>query len=343
VAVAERALPLASAAIWITALGPSIAIDYSESALPYDLENRLVIGLASSALFDLSEPDQVFREQGELAYREFQRKHERVPLSPGVAYPFIRRLLALNEIRPDDPPVEVVLLSRNDPDTGMRVMHSIRHHGLAMTRAAFLQGRNPHRFIPALSVSLFLSANEADVNQATLAGYPAGQVLASKHVDLLDDQELRVAFDFDGVLADDESETIFQETGDIEQFHAHEQSKIDIPHGPGPLKVFVEKLSIIQKLEEQRAAEDPSYKPRLRISIVTARNAPSHERVINTMRSWGITVNDAFFLGGVEKKRVLEVLAPHIFFDDQKKHLEPATEILPSVHIPFGVANRARQ
>lgn len=310
--------------------------------MAYELESRLVIGLASSALFDLSEPDQVFREQGELAYREYQREHEKISLPPGVAFPFIRRLLSLNEIRPNDPPVEVVLLSRNDPDTGMRVMHSIRHHRLAITRAAFLQGRTPYQFIPALSVSLFLSANETDVNQATLAGHPAGQVLASKHIDLMDDHELRVAFDFDGVLADDESETVFQETG-IEQFHAHEQQKIDVPHGPGPLKIFVEKLSIIQKLEELRAASDPSYKPRLRISIVTARNAPSHERVINTMRSWGITVNEAYFLGGVEKKRVLEVLGPHIFFDDQKKHLEPATEILPSVHIPFGVANRVKQ
>lgn len=308
--------------------------------MPYDLDNRLVIGLASSALFDLSVPDRVFREQGEMAYRQFQRQHEKEPLQPGVAFPFIKRLLSLNAIRPDDPPVEVVLLSRNDPDTGMRVMHSICHHQLDITRAAFLQGRDPHRFIPALSISLFLSAHEADVNQAILAGYPAGQVLESHHVDALDDQELRIAFDFDGVLADDEAETVFQHTGDLNQFHAHEQSKSDVPHNPGPLKVLLEKLSGIQKLEEARAAEDASYRPRLRISIVTARNAPSHERVINSMRSWGITVHEAFFLGGVDKRRVLEVIDPHIFFDDQKSHLLPASSLLPAVHVPFGVANR---
>ncbi len=308
--------------------------------MAYELDHRLVVGLASSALFDLAEPDRVFREGGELSYRKFQRDKQFIPLKPGVAFPFIKRLLSLNEIRPDDPPVEVVLLSRNDPDTGMRVMHSISHYGLDITRAVFLQGRNPHRFIPAFSISLFLSANEADVKQAILAGYPAGQVLDSKHVDMADDKELRIAFDFDGVLADDEAETVFQESHDLKKFQSHEQSKIDVPLNPGPLKPFLQKLSEIQQLELDRADSDPSDAPKRRLSIVTARNAPAHERVINTMRSWGITVNEAFFLGGVEKKRVLEVIDPHIFFDDQKAHLVPASSVLPAVHVPFGVANR---
>lgn len=308
--------------------------------LAYELEHRLVVGLASSALFDLSEPDQVFRENGELEYRRYQRDNQSVPLKAGVAFPFIKRLLALNEIRPQNPPVEVVLLSRNDPDTGMRVMHSIRHHRLDITRAVFLQGRNPHTLIPAFSICLFLSANEADVKQAILAGYPAGQVLHSKHVDVIEDRELRIAFDFDGVLADDEAESVFQENLDLEQFHNHEQSKINVPLNPGPLKPFLQKLSEIQKLELDRAVSDQSYSPKLRLSIVTARNAPAHERVINTMRIWGITVNEAFFLGGVEKRRVLEVINPHIFFDDQKAHLVPASSVSPAVHVPFGVANR---
>ena len=308
--------------------------------MPYELENRLVIGLASSALFDLSESDRVFRDQGEQAYRDYQRKNQKVPLREGVAFPFIRRILSINEINPSDPPIEVVLLSRNDPDTGMRVMNSIQHYDLGMTRAVFLQGRSPHRYIPAFSISLFLSANEADVRQAIIAGYPAGQVLESKHVDDLSDRELRVAFDFDGVIVDDEAESVFQKSKDLDAFRAHEQEKADITHNPGPLKEFLKKLSQIQKLEEEKATSDASYQPKIRISIVTARNAPSHERVINTMRAWGITVNDAFFLGGIEKKRILEVLAPHIFFDDQKTHLVPASDVLPSVHIPFGVANR---
>ena len=307
--------------------------------MPYDLENRLVVGLASSALFDLTESDQVFREKGELAYRVYQRENQNNPLQAGVAFPFIKRLLSINEINPADPPIEVVLLSRNDPDTGMRVMNSIQHHRLGMTRAVFLQGRVPHRYIPALSISLFLSANEEDVRQAMLAGYPAGQVLESRHIDAEEDQELRVAFDFDGVVADDESETIYQETHDVAKFHEYEQSRVNVPHTPGPLKDFLKKLSTVQKLEEKKASEDPLYKPKLRISIVTARNAPSHERVINTMREWGITVNEAFFLGGIEKKKVLEVLNPHIFFDDQKTHLMPTSSVLPSVHIPFGIAN----
>ncbi|WP_243367707.1 5'-nucleotidase [Fundidesulfovibrio soli] len=307
--------------------------------MPYDLENRLVVGLASSALFDLTESDKIFTEQGTHAYREHQRANENEPLKPGTAFPFIKRLLSINEISPDNPPVEVVLLSRNDPDTGLRVMNSIQHHNLQITRAAFLQGKFPYQYIPALSISLFLSANETDVKNAITAGHPAGQVLDSKHTDETDDNELRVAFDFDGVLADDEAESIYQNTNDITKFHEHESNKVGIPHNPGPLKKFLEKLSKIQSDEEEKAAADDTYKPKLRISIVTARNAPSHERVISTMRSWGITVNEAFFLGGIEKSRVLEVLKPHIFFDDQRTHLEPASKILPSVHIPFGIKN----
>lgn len=307
--------------------------------MSYELSNRLVIGLASSALFDLQESDTIFRNKGEKAYREYQVTHQNKPFDVGVAYPFIKRLLSINQINPTNPPVEVILLSRNDPDTGMRVMNSIKHYSLGMTRAIFLQGRVPHRYIPALSINLFLSANETDVRQAIIAGYPAGQVLDSKHFDDLNDPELRIAFDFDGVLIDDEAETVFQTTKDLQKFHDHEQDKVNIPHNPGPLKDFLSKLSNIQTMEQDRKEQDPSYVPKIRISIVTARNAPSHERVITTMRSWGINVNDAFFLGGIEKRRVLEVLSPHIFFDDQKTHLVPASTVLPSVHIPFGIAN----
>jgi len=309
--------------------------------MPYDLENRLVIGLALSALFDLSESDNIYRTEGPELYRKFQRENQNVPLKTGVAYPFIKRLLTLNELNQGNPPVEVVLMSRNSPDTGLRVMKSIEHYGLGMTRAVFLQGRTPHKFIPAFNISLFLSANEADVKQAIMAGYPAGQVLDSKIVDNIDDKELRIAFDFDGVLADDEAETVYQRTHDLDQFHQHEIDKVHIPHNPGPLKEFLAKVSTIQKLEEKMAEDDVSYVRKLRISIVTARSAPSHERVINTMRAWDINVDEAFFLGGIEKKRVLEVLEPHIFFDDQKLHLEPSASILPSVHIPFGITNIA--
>lgn len=307
--------------------------------MPYDLEKRLVIGLASSALFNLEESDKIFRTQGEDAYRKYQRENQNTPLAHGAAFSFIRRLLSLNKLAPHDPPVEVILLSRNDPDTGLRVMNSIKHHNLPITRAIFLQGRSPQNYIPALKISLFLSENEIDVRQAILAGHPAGQVLKTSAYDDPDDTELRIALDFDGVLADDEAESIYQETKDLNEFHTHEQKRANTPHNPGPLAEFLKKISRIQKIEQDNKNTDATYTPILNISIVTARNAPSHERVINTMRAWDITVNEAFFLGGIEKKSVLEVLKPHIFFDDQRLHLEPAASILPSVHIPFGVAN----
>ncbi|WP_238593888.1 5'-nucleotidase [Endozoicomonas atrinae] len=209
-----------------------------------------------------------------------------------------------------------------------------------MTRAVFLQGTSPYKYIPAFDIELFLSANPKDVKQAVLAGYPAGQILNGEIVDDLSDPELRIAFDFDGVIADDEAEEIYQNTGQLNEFHNHEEEKVDIPHNPGPLKDFLQRISDIQKLELEKAEQDATYKPVLKISIVTARNAPSHKRVINTMRAWDIMVNEAFFMGGVEKSRVLEVMRPHMFFDDQRLHLEASSSVLPSVHVPFGVANK---
>lgn len=307
--------------------------------MAYDLESRLVLGLASSALFDLAESDRIWHEEGEEAYRVYQRKNQNVTLSPGVAFPFIKRLLAVNALSPDDPLVEVILMSRNDPDTGMRVMESIKAHNLDITRSVFLQGRSPHRYIQALSISLFLSANDIDVRQAITAGYPAGTVLDTKFVDEPGDEELRIAFDFDGVLADDQAEAVYQIAHNVDAFHAHEQKLVKVPHNPGPLAPFLKKLAAVQAREEEKASKDASYKKRLRVAIVTARNAPSHERVINTMRNWNIMVNEAFFLGGVEKKRILEVMKPHIFFDDQQYHLKAAAPFLPCVHVPFGVRN----
>ncbi|MFI8554935.1 5'-nucleotidase [Psychrobacter sp. NPDC077938] len=306
--------------------------------MAYDLTGRLVIGLSSSALFDLDESDKVFREQGEQAYRDYQRENQDIPLITGVAYPFIRILLKLNEIS-DEPLVEVILLSRNDPDTGLRVMNSIEHYELSITRAVFLQGQSAYKYIPAFDIELFLSANEGDVKQAVDAGFPAGQILHGNISDDIEDMQLRIAFDFDGVLIDDEAETVYKKSNELGDFHSHESSKVDIAHNPGPLKNFLDRISYIQKLETTYKLKNPNYEPVLRVSIVTARNAPSHKRAINTMREWDILANEAFFMGGVEKSKVLEILKPHIFFDDQKLHLKSAS-ILPSVHIPFGVANK---
>ncbi|MGJ7574409.1 5'-nucleotidase [Variovorax sp. RB2P76] len=310
--------------------------------MAYDLQNRLVIGVASSAMFDLRESDAVFRAQGEEPYRKFQQENLDKPLAKGIAFSFIRRLLSLNDLSADpakDPLVEVVLLSKNDPDTGLRVMKSIEHHGLAITRAIFMQGRAPYEYIPALNIALFLSGNADDVTAAIAANFPAGQVLDSAIEDDEGDTGLRIAFDFDGVLADDESETVMQTTKDVSKFHEYEVKNMMQPHNPGPLQQFLIRVAKIQSVEEDRRRADATYKNRLRISVVTARNAPSHERALNTLKSWGVMPNDAFFLGGIEKRTVLGVLKPHIFFDDQSAHLAAASSVVPSVHIPFGVTN----
>ena len=295
-----------------------------------DLERALVIGVASSALFDLEESDAVFREQGEERYREYQREHLDDVLEPGVAFPFIRRLLDLNDLSDRERLVEVVILSRNDPETGMRVMRSVERHGLDITRAIFMQGCAPYRFMKPLRMSLFLSANEADVREAISLGFAADDGEA----------DLRIAFDFDGVLADDSAERVFQ-SGGLEEYQENESALAEVPLDRGPMADFLEKINRIQGLEDSKSVDDPQgYRRRVRVAVVTARSAPAHERAINSIRQWGLSVNDAFFLGGLPKGPVLEVLQPHIFFDDQRRHVEGASLSTPSVHIPFGEINR---
>lgn len=309
--------------------------------MPYELENRLVIGVASSAVFDLSDSDAVFRSKGEEEYRKYQEANLNVPLPTGIAYPFIKRLLALNDLDQSDPLVEVILLSRNNPDAGLRVMKTIEHYGLGITRAIFMQGRSPYEYIPALNIALFLSGHKPDVEAAIGLGYPAGHVLDSNCNDDERDKTLRIAFDFDGVLAGDESESVMQASG-LEAFHDHEVKNVMQPHNPGPLQEFLVRISKIQSIEESHKRYNPSYENRIRVSIVTARNAPSHERALKTLKSWGVMANDAFFLGGIEKGKILGVLKPHIFFDDQPVHLQSASTVVPSVHIPFGVTNQPK-
>ncbi|SDY08795.1 5'-nucleotidase [Nitrosomonas halophila] len=202
-----------------------------------------------------------------------------------------------------------------------------------------MEGKSPYGYIPAFNASLFLSANEEDVVNAIDYGYPAGTVLPTKVIDDLADGELRIAFDFDGVIADDESETVFRD-GELEAFHQHEVEKSHIPHNPGPLADLFKKLSFMQKLEDRVEEKDREYKRILRTAIVTARNAPAHERVITTLEKWGVSSNETFFLGGMKKERILTVLKPHMFFDDQKSHLESEAGDIPMVHVPFGIANQ---
>ena len=308
-------------------------------AVELDLERALVIGVASSALFDLRESDAVFREQGEERYREYQREHLDDVLEPGVAFPFIRRLLDLNDLSDRERLVEVVILSRNDPETGMRVMRSVARHGLNITRAIFMQGRAPYRFMKPLRMSLFLSANEDDVREAIDMGFAAGHVVGRAQPDD-GDTDLRIAFDFDGVLADDSAERVFQSEG-LDGYQESESALAEVPLSRGPMADFLEKINRIQGIEESKSLDDPSgYRRRVHVAVVTARSAPAHERAINSIGQWGLRVNDAFFLGGIDKGPILEVLRPHIFFDDQRRHVEGASLSTPSVHIPFGEINR---
>ena len=309
--------------------------------MAYPIERKLVISIASSALFDLSESHDVYVNNGVDAYRLHQEKNIDNPFPKGVAFPFIRRFLAINNAFPDQSPVEVVLLSRNSPETGLRIFRSIKHYDLNITRAAFMTGSSPYEYIPAFNSSLFLSGNEADVKKAIEFDYPAGVVLPSTVYDDEYDNELRIAFDFDGVIADDEAESVYKKNDDLDEFEAHETAKQSIPHQPGPLADFLKKLSFMQKLEDKKLKKDPTYKKILRIAIITARSAPSHERVVTTLKNWGVSADESFFLGGMDKSRILTILKPHMFFDDQLSHLQSPAGDIPMVHIPFGIANKS--
>ena len=239
---------------------------------------------------------------------------------------------------PEEHPVEVVLLSHNDPDTGQRVFHSIRHYKLDITRAAFTSGDSPFVYIPCYNVTLFLSANGEDVKNAGADGYAAGQVLESKATDDEDDSELRIAFDFDGVIADDSAELVYQ-VGGINKFYDSERKKALTPLPAGPLAPLLSQLAKLRTLEDEREKKDPGYKRFLHTSIITARSAPADARIVSTLRSWNVTVDKTFLLGGIDKGRVLSVLKPHIFFDDQRPHLDASSPYTPSVHVPFGALN----
>ena len=307
----------------------------------FNITEKLVVAVASSALFDLSESDKVFREKGPTFYKRYTRQKQNDIFQPGVAFPFVRRLLMINKKFGEYKPIEVVLLSKNDPDTGLRVFNSIKHYGLDIIRAGFLNGKSPIEYIPAFNAALFLSANADDVKEAVNAGYPAGTVLGSgKEEDDLKDDELRIAFDFDGVIVDDQAERIFQEK-DLDAFQENEMINAKNAMDPGPLFKLFKYLSALQRADKLAARKHPdTYKRFLRISIVTARSAPAHERAIMTLRKWRMEVDEAFFLGGIEKGRILEIMKPHIYFDDQETHLKSSSgKHIPSVHIPFGIAN----
>ncbi len=304
----------------------------------FPIEQKLVIAVASSALFDLTESDSIFKSQGEDKYRDYQNKNINRPFPKGVAFPFIKRMLSLNEAFSGDKPVEVVLMSRNSPETGLRAFRSIEHYGLDISRASFSSGNSNYQYLPAFNASLFLSANQRDVAEAIAHGFAAGRVVNDEVItDDENDKELRIAFDFDGVLADDASEKIYKSNG-LDDYMAHEHEHADEPLNLGPIGDLLRKISFHQKREKVIKKGKSDYSRIIKTYIVTARNAPAHERVITSLKNWGVEVDEAFFLGGIDKSRILDIIRPHIFFDDQMTHLQNLKNV-PAVHIPFGIAN----
>lgn len=307
--------------------------------MAYELENKLVVAISSTALFNFSEEHEIYLNQGTEAFQQFQKDNRHIKPEPGTAFPFIKRLLHLNKVFQEDAPVEVIILSRNDPEAGQRMMDAMPFYGLDITRAIFLSGNTPYKYMGALNACLYLSTEKSEVREAVENGYPAGYVLPCiAHEEDIEDTQLRIAFDFDGVLVDDEAETKFADGG-LPLFHHYELENQERPLKEGPLMPLFQKISNIQKLEKAKnnLVNDPMKT--LRVSIVTARNAPAHGRLMTTLKHHGIETDELFLLGGIEKKKVLDVLNPQIFFDDQIGHLEPASENTPCVHIPFGIRN----
>lgn len=308
--------------------------------MPYPIDRKLVVAVSSNALFNLEEEDRIFKEEGVGAFKKYQTENKTKKLEKGLAFPFIKRFLNINNIYSEEKPVEVVLLSKNSPETGIRIFNSIRDYQLDITRAAFTSGVSPYSYIPAFNISLFLSTNENDVINAIKANYAAGRILKTNIIDDDDDMELRVAFDFDGVIADDESEKVYSNSnGQLDIYFQHEVEHKQEALNPGPLGHFFKKLSFFQKLESKKKELDNNYKKVLKTAIITARNAPAHERAINTLKDWDVDVDEMFLLGGIEKKRILEIIKPQLFFDDQMIHLDPNLQNIPLVHIPFGIRN----
>mgnify|MGYP001039229943 FL=1 len=295
--------------------------------MPYDLSDKLVIGISSRALFDLEVENAIYDQQGVDAYAQYQRDHENDPLQPGTAFPLVKALLQLNELIPERRLVEVVVISRNTPDTGLRAFNAIAAHKLDISRAAFTGGGPTAPYLQAFKIDLFLSRDTGDVQEAIDAGVAAAQLYAAPLDYSAPDKQIRIAFDGDAVLFSAESERIFAEKG-LEAFARHEQRHRKKAMKEGPFAKLLLALSAIQK-------QFPPKQCPVRIAIVTARNSPAHQRVIHTLRTWNVTVDEAFFLGGLNKAEVLQAFGAHMFFDDQEGHVQKAAVVVPSGRVPY--------
>ena len=299
--------------------------------MPVSIDGKLVVAISSRALFDFEEENSVFETDDDRAYMRLQLDRIDVPAKEGVAFPLVKKLLAFNA--DGEHRVEVVILSRNDPVSGLRVFRSAEKAGLRLERGVFTRGRNPYRYLDALKANLFLSANEADVTSALEAGFPSARVYpesareGERHRD-----EVRIAFDGDAVLFSDEAERVYQRDG-LDAFQAHEIRHAHRPLPPGPFKPLLEALHRLQ-------TAGGNVPMRVRTALVTARSSPAHERAVRTLMDWNIQVDEALFLGGLDKGEFLRAFEPDFFFDDQRGHIESARQHVAAGHVPFGIANR---
>ncbi|MEO6033018.1 MAG: 5'-nucleotidase [Burkholderiaceae bacterium] len=316
--------------------------------MPTTLEGQLVVAISSRALFDFEEENQVFEAGDDRAYMQLQLNRLEHAATPGVAFSLVKKLLAFNnapqppalseEARPAEVArapaqqrVEVVILSRNDPVSGMRVFRSAQHYGLAVQRGVFTRGESPWRYLRPLNANLFLSANEADVRSALAAGVPAARVYPhSTRASSAHPSEVRIAFDGDAVLFSDEAERVFQ-LGGLAAFQSHERDHSATPLAAGPFKPLLQAL--------QRLQQRPVPGMRIRTALVTARSAPAHERAIRTLMDWNIEVDEAMFLGGLAKGEFLREFEPDFFFDDQTGHVDSAAAHVPAGHVASGISN----
>ena len=291
---------------------------------------QLVIGISSRALFDMRESHEVFESEGLEVYSRYQVEREEVYLKPGVAFPLVRKLLDLNELTDESPKVEVILLSRNSADTGLRIFNTIEHYGLNIERAAFTNGESPYKYMEAYGADLLLSTNASDVRAALQKGYAAATILPGS-ASGPDSGQLRIAFDGDAVIFSDEAERIYKEHG-LDVFSVKEKEAASRPLSGGPFKRVLEALHEIQ-------SSFPIENNPIRTALVTARSAPAHKRVVLTLRKWGIRIDEALFLGGRSKGEFLKAFGADIFFDDQRVHVESAKDHVAAAHVPNGIAN----
>lgn len=298
--------------------------------MAYDLEHKLVVGVSSRALFDLTYENKIFEEDGVEAYRTYQIEHENDILRPGPGFPLIKALLNLNNLPGKEERVEVIVMSRNSPDTSLRVFHTIEAYGLNITRAVLASGASLAPYLTAFKTDLFLSANEEDVQSAIDSNIAAG-IICTEGLKTYDCEhqirQIRIAFDGDAVLFSDESEIIYREQG-LEAFEENERRNANSPLQAGPFARFLKTLSELQK-------DFPGEEAPIRTALVTTRCAPAHERVIRTLRAWNVRIDEVFFLGGIQKKDVLKAFGAHIFFDDQSVHTDLASEVVPAARVPY--------